>query len=118
MKREREIKFIRNRKRLNKRYSDFELALLASEIDDYTFLLKSIKFPIEKYKLPETKKESGELLKIKDNNNNENIIISLNENNEKDSQSKEEKYVRNDENEEYDGLKVKKANKKNKKKRK
>ena len=122
MKREREIKLIRNRKKLYKRYSDYELGLLSSEIDDYIYLLKSIQFPIEKYKLPETKKEkekeSNELINKKEDNNiiNKNKIISLDENNEEESNKNKKKIEENDG--EYDGLKVKEKNKKKKKKRK
>ena len=109
MRREREIKLLRNRKRLNKRYSDFELGLLTSEIIDYTYLLKSIHFPIEKYKVPETKKEKekGNLneekgsKKNKEINNNNNKIILLDE----DSEEKESK--KEDDDEEYNDLKVK-----------
>ena len=122
MKREREIKLIRNRKKLYKRYSDYELGLLSSEIDDYIYLLKSIQFPIDKYKLPETKKEKekelNELINKKEDNNiiNKNKIISLDENNEEESNKNKKKIEENDG--EYDGLKVKEKNKKKKKKRK
>ena len=119
MRREREIKLLRNRKRLNKRYSDFELGLLASEIIDYTYLLKSIQFPIDKYKIPETNKEKEKENEEKDSEKNKEVknnnkMISLDE-------IAEEKDVKNeDSDEEYNGLKVKekKAIKKRKPKRK
>ena len=107
MRREREIKLLRNRKRLTKRYSDFELGLLASEIIDYTYLLKGIQFPIDKYKIPETNKEEEKENEEKDsekNNeakNNNYKIISLDEIAE-EKENKDE-----DSDEEYNGLKVK-----------
>ena len=109
MRREREIKLLRNRKRLNKRYSDFELGLLASEIIDYTYLLKSIQFPIDKYKIPETNKEKekdkeNEEKDSEKNNevkNNSNKIISL------DEIAEEKENKNEDSDEEYNGLKVK-----------
>ena len=65
MRRERELKLLR-KKRLIKRYSDFELSLLASEMNDYTYLLKSIKFPKEEIKI-EQKNEDKNLEKNDDN---------------------------------------------------
>ena len=65
MRRERELKLLR-KKRLLKRYSDFELSLLASEMNDYTYLLKSIKFPKEEIKI-EQKNEDKNLEKNDDN---------------------------------------------------
>ena len=56
MRRERELKLLR-KKRLLKRYSDFELSLLASEMDDYTYLLKSIQFPKEELDILKNDKE-------------------------------------------------------------
>ena len=64
MRRERELKLLR-KKRLLKRYSDFELSLLASEMNDYTYLLKSIKFPKEEIKI-EQKNEDKNLEKNDD----------------------------------------------------
>ena len=123
MKREREINLLRKRKRLIKKYSDFELGLLASEINDYTYLLKSIKFPIDKYKLPQSKKEKE---KEKEENENSNIndnkdkkIIPLEEiyedinKNKEDKENEEEK----ESDEEYKGLKARGIKQKNKRKR-
>ena len=57
MRRKRELKLLR-KKRLLKRYSDFELSLLASEMSDYTYLLKSIKFPNEELAITQQSKEN------------------------------------------------------------
>ena len=65
MRRERELKLLR-KKRLLKRYSDFELSLLASEMKDYTYLLKSIKFPKEELKIFENK-ENNDIKEIDKN---------------------------------------------------
>ena len=65
MRRERELKLLR-KKRLLKRYSDFELSLLASEMKDYTYLLKSIKFPKEELKIVENK-ENNDIKEIDKN---------------------------------------------------
>ena len=122
MKREREIKMLRNKRKLMKKYSDFELGLLASEINDYTYLLKSIQFPIDTYKISESKKENDEKENEKEKekevskNNNKYVIqkiISLNEINEEDNEDNNK-----ESDEEYNGLRVKEKNKINKKKRK
>ena len=113
MKREREIKLIRKRKKLNKRYSDFELGLLASEMNDFTYLLKSIQFPIENYINSESKKEkeNGEKNENnEDNKNNSDNIIQL-----KEEKINSEEIESNDE---YKDLKVNKTKISNKKKRK
>ena len=112
MRRERELKLLR-KKRLLKRYSDFELSLLASEMNDYTYLLKSIKFPKEEIKI-EQKNEDKNLEKNDDNQEllSENIIddsykykksYSFGDvgNNFKDKKEKSESE------EEYEGLKPK-----------
>ena len=112
MRRERELKLLR-KKRLLKRYSDFELSLLASEMNDYTYLLKSIKFPKEEIKI-EQKNEDKNLEKNDDNQEllPKNIIddsykykklYSFGDvgNNFKDKKEK------NESEEEYEGLKPK-----------
>lgn len=116
MKREREINLLRKKKKLIKKYSDFELGLLASEINDYTYLLKSIKFPIDKYKITAIKKEKEEdkeLLKMNKNNKKEEIITL-----EELTVIEDEKEKKVDDDEEYNGLKVKEKEKKNKNKKK
>ena len=129
MRRERELKLLR-KKRLLKRYSDFELSLLASEMKDYTYLLKSIKFPKEELKIVEIKenkenkgndKDKSESLSKKnveefskykklysfgDKNNN---LEKINENQERSENESEE---------EYEGLRAKKDYNKKKRKRK
>ena len=123
MRRKRELKLLR-KKRLLKRYSDFELSLLASEMSDYTYLLKSIKFPNEELAITQQSKENEreekeqkswpkniEDSKVKykkffsfgDNGNN------FNEKNEKEESGNEE---------EYEGLKPNDEINFNKKKRK
>ena len=101
------------KKRLLKRYSDFELSLLASEMNDYTYLLKSIKFPKEEIKIKQ-KNEDKNLEKNDDNQEllSENILNDSNKykklysfgdvgNNFKDIKEKSESE------EEYEGLKPK-----------
>ena len=108
--REREINLLRKRKRFNKKYSDFELGLLVSEIKDYSYLLKSIQFPIEKYKISDSKNEKEDEEKKRDNDFKKTIQL------EEIKEEKEEK--QEDNSEEYDGLKAKGLKNKNKKKRK
>ena len=69
MRRERELKLLR-KKRLLKRYSDFELSLLASEMNDYTYLLKSIKFPKEEIKI----KQKNEDKNLEKNDDNQELL--------------------------------------------
>ena len=69
MRRERELKLLR-KKRLIKRYSDFELSLLASEMNDYTYLLKSIKFPKEEIKI----KQKNEDKNLEKNDDNQELL--------------------------------------------
>ena len=111
--REREINLLRKRKRFNKKYSDFELGLLVSEINDYTYLLKSIQFPIEKYKISDSKNEKEDEEKKRDNDFKKNIQL---EEAKEEKEEKEEKLE--DNSEEYNGLKAKGLKNKNKKKRK
>ena len=123
MRRERELKLLR-KKRLLKRYSDFELSLLASEMNDYTYLLKSIKFPKEEMKII-PKNESKEI------DDNEQEISSKNKNNENSKYKKLFSFGENNNNiieinekeeseseEEYEGLKPKDLINNKKKKRK
>ena len=56
-------------KRLIKRYSDFELSSLASEMKDYTYLLKSIQFPKNELKIIEN--EEHKMIKEKKENKKE-----------------------------------------------
>ena len=76
MRRERELKLLR-KKRLIKRYSDFELSSLASEMKDYTYLLKSIQFPKNELKIIE--KEEHKMIKEKKENKQELISKKKNE---------------------------------------
>ena len=76
MRRERELKLLR-KKRLLKRYSDFELSLLASEMKDYTYLLKSIQFPKNELKIIEN--EEHKMIKEKKENKQELISKKKNE---------------------------------------
>ena len=69
MRRERELKLLR-KKRLLKRYSDFELSLLASEMNDYTYLLKSIKFPKEEIKIEQKNKDKN----LEKNDDNQELL--------------------------------------------
>ena len=76
MRRERELKLLR-KKRLIKRYSDFELSSLASEMKDYTYLLKSIQFPKNELKIIEN--EEHKMNKEKKENKKELISKKKNE---------------------------------------
>ena len=104
MRRERELKLLR-KKKLIKRYSDFELGLLASEFNDYTYLLKSIQFPMDEFKVTEKEKEKEKEEMPKNNNNKNQIqkVISLEEIKEEKIKNKKDE----ESGEEYDGLKVK-----------
>ena len=123
MRRERELKLLR-KKRLLKRYSDFELSLLASEMNDYTYLLKSIKFPKEELLInkekndnkSEEEKEKESSIKNDNNKNKFKRDFSFGDigNNLQVIKEKEE----SENEEEYDGLKPKNEinTKKNKRK--
>ena len=102
MRRERELKLLR-KKKLIKRYSDFELGLLASEFNDYTYLLKSIQFPMDEFKVTEKEKEKEEMSKNNNNKNQIQKVISLEEIKEEKIKNKKDE----ESGEEYDGLKVK-----------
>ena len=113
MRRERELKLLR-KKRLIKKYSDFELSLLASEMNDYTYLLKSIKFPKEEItiikKREDSENEEEEKKKELSSHKNQNNQVHYkkffsfgnSDNNLKDINEKEES-----ESEDYEGLKPK-----------
>ena len=111
MRRERELKLLR-KKRLLKRYSDFELSLLASEMNDYIYLLKSINFPKEEITIPDKNKDkvSEENDDIKSNNNDINNykFKKLYSFGDKGNNLKEIKEIEENENdEEYEGLRPK-----------
>ena len=104
MKREREIKLLR-KKRLLKKYSDFELSNLASEIDDYVYLLKSIKFPIEDNIVEESKEINLSQKKSNDEKiNKRNSLKGKNKTKEPKNKSSNEQLEENSE--EYNGLKI------------
>ena len=113
MRRERELKLLR-KKRLLKRYSDFELSLLASEMNDYTYLLKSIQFPKEELDIIKNEKEDKnedekEEKELPLKNSKNNIVkfkklISFGDSGNNLIEIKEKEESEN-ESEEYEGLK-------------
>ena len=125
MRRKRELNLLR-KKRLMKNYSDFELSLLASEMNDYSYLLKSINFPKEELnivKKNEIKEE--EIFSKKEEIYSKNDEVQSNKfkklfsfgdsgNNLQEINDKEE----NENEEEYEGLKPKDKIKNKKRKRK
>ena len=111
MRRKRELQLLR-KKRLLKKYSDFELSLLASEMNDYIYLLKSINFPKEELKIPEKTEnknsENNEEIKSKNNDTNIYEFKKLYSFGNKDEHLEDIKESEEDESEEeYGGLRPK-----------
>ena len=108
MRRKRELQLLR-KKRLMKKYSDFELSLLASEMNDYTFLLKSINFPREEIYINNKKeKKEEEELSYKNDEIQPNKIKKLfSFGDSGNSLQKINEKEENENDEDYEGLKPK-----------